>query len=173
MKLLFLTIATALLFLSCNKSHNTGTNYYISCTLDGVGKNFAGNVTATRTADVTGSSLNINGLFSQTSSEGIDILIGSNNPNQPIGVGTYVDTSTASRVILTYAPSLTATNYSGSNATSDSAAHHFITISHVTVVITAVAPGDVQGTFSGDVFLSGNVFSDRKTVLNGVFDAKF
>jgi hypothetical protein len=173
MKSLFLTMATALLFLSCNKSHNTGANYYITCSIDGINKSFAGNISATRTSDATGSVLNINGLFSQSATDGMDILVGWNNPNQPIGIGAYMDTSSVYSVLLTYSPSPTSTLYSGSNATSDSAFHHFTTINHIQIVIDSISSTEVLGKFSGDVFFGGNFSGDKKTIANGSFYAKF
>lgn len=173
-RLFLLTILPAVLLLSCNKSHDTGTSYYINATIDGVSKSYTGNVFATKTADNKSYTININGLLSSSAGDGIDVLVSSNNPSQAIGTGTYTDSSSVYTVLLAYAPSPTGTGYSGGTATSDSASNHGIAITHhLQVVISSISSVEVQGSFSGDIFLSGNASGDKKTVTNGTFFAKF
>jgi len=173
-RLFFLTTLFAVLSLSCNKSHNTGSTYYINATIDGVGKSFSGDVFATRASDNKGNTININGLFSSSSGEGLDVLVSSNNPSQTVDAGTYNDSSSVYTIVLSYAPSATGTGYSGGTATSDSAKTHGITIANpLQVVITSLSSTEVKGSFSGDIFLSGDASADKKTVMNGSFYAKF
>jgi hypothetical protein len=169
-----LTILLAVLSFSCNKSHNTGSAYYINANIDGAAKSFSGDVYATRTSDNTGYSININGLFSSSSGEGMDVLVSSNNPNQIVGAGTYNDSSSVYTILLAYAPSVTGTGYTGGTPVSDSARALGIPIAnHLQVVITSINSAEVQGTFSGDIFLAGDASAARKTVMNGSFFAKF
>jgi len=173
-RLSFPAILLALLSLSCNKSHNTGSAYYIKATIDGVSKNFSGNVFATSVANAQTNAVNINGLFSSSDGEGFNLAINSHAPNVYITPGIYADTSSVYTIALTYAPSATATLYASGNLTSDSAAHNGVTIiNHLKVAISEVTNSDITGSFSGDIFLNGNATSDKKTVTEGVFYAKF
>jgi len=173
-RLSFLATLLAVLSLSCNKSHNTGSAYYINASIDGVSKSFSGNVFATRTSDNKSYTININGLITSASGEGLDVLVSSNNPSQIVGADTYEDSSSVYTIALSYAPSITGTGYSGGTATSDSAKAHGITITnHLQVVISSISSVEVKGSFSGDVFLSGDASADKKTVTNGSFYAKF
>ncbi|HEY8969038.1 MAG TPA: hypothetical protein VIM64_08090 [Puia sp.] len=173
-RLFFLTILFAALSLSCNKSHNTGSAYYINASIDGVSKSFSGNVYATRTSDVHGNAININGLFSSSTGEGFNLSINSHAANVYIATGVYADTSSLYTISLIYSPYATATLYGSGNVTSDSAANHGITIvNHLKVVINELTGTDITGSFSGDIFLSGDASADKKTVTNGSFYAKF
>jgi hypothetical protein len=173
-RLFFLATLLASFSLSCNKSHNSGSAYYIKANIDGAAKNFSGGVFATRTSDNTGYSVNINGLFSSSSGEGMDVLVSSNNPSQIVGAGTYNDSSSVYTILLVYAPSATGAGYTGGTPVTDSARAHGISIAnHLQVVITSITSSEVQGTFSGDIFLNGDATADKKTVMNGSFYAKF
>ena len=164
----------AILSLACNKSHNTGSAYYIKATIDGVSKNFSGNVFATAVNDVHGNAININGLFSSGNGEGMNLAINSHNPSVYVTTGIYADTSSIFNIALTYAPSATGTLYASGNFTSDSAANNGVTIiNHLRVAISEVTSTDITGSFSGDVFLSGDASKDKKTVTDGTFYAKF
>ncbi|MBN8855872.1 MAG: hypothetical protein BGO55_15940 [Sphingobacteriales bacterium 50-39] len=170
----FSAILLAVLSLSCNKSHNTGSAYYIKATIDGVSKNFSGNVFATTVSNVQTNAVNINGLFSSSDGEGFNLAINSHAANVYITPGIYDDTSSVYTIALTYAPSATSTLYASGNLTSDSAAHNGVTIvNHLKVAISAVTSTGITGSFSGDIFLNGNAASDKKTVTEGTFFAKF
>jgi len=172
--LFFPTILFAALSLSCNKSHNTGSAYYINASIDRVSKSFSGNVFATHSSDTKSNTININGLFSSAGGEGLDVLVSSNNPSQIWNADTYGDSSSVYTILLSYTPSITAKGYSGGTATSDSAKAHGITITnHLQVVISSISSVEVKGSFSGDIFLSGDASGDKKTVTNGSFYAKF
>jgi len=173
-RLFFLTSVLAILSLSCNKSHNTGSAYYIKASIDGVSKNFSGNVFATTVSNVQTNAVNINGLFSSSDGEGFNLAINSHAANVYITPGIYDDTSSVYTIALTYAPSATSTLYASGNLTSDSAAHHGITIvHHLKVAISAVTSTDITGSFTGDIFLNGDASADKKTVTEGTFYAKF
>jgi hypothetical protein len=173
-RLFFLATLPAVLSLSCNKSHNTGSAYFINASIDGVSKSFSGNVFATRTSDNKSYTININGLFASSSGEGLDVLVSSNNPSQIVGADTYGDSSSVYTIVLSYAPTIAGTGYSGGTAASDTAKAHGITITnHLQVVISSITSVEVKGSFSGDIFLSGDATADKKTVTNGSFYAKF
>lgn len=173
-RLFFLTTLFAVLSLSCNKSHNTGSAYYINARIDGVSKSFSGNVFATRISDNKSYTININGLFASASGEGLDVLVSSNNPSQIVDADTYGDSSSVYTIMLSYAPAVAVSGYSGGTVASDSAKAHGITITnHLQVVITSISSVEVKGSFSGDIFLLGDATADKKTVTNGSFYAKF
>ena len=173
-RLFFLTSVLAILSLSCNKSHNTGSAYYIKATLDGVSKNFSGNVSATSVHEAGGNAVSVNGLFSSANGEGFNLSIVSHAANVYITPGIYADTMSLYTIALTYVPYATATSFSSGNLTSDSAAHHGITIvNHLNVTISEMTNSDITGSFSGDIFLGGDASADKKMVTSGTFYAKF
>ncbi|MDP4150378.1 MAG: hypothetical protein Q8927_01300 [Bacteroidota bacterium] len=162
------------LSLSCKKSNNAGSSYFITATINGTAKSFATMPFAHVATNLGITLVGISGGVSNT--EPIDISVANIPSGQPIVAGTYSDTSTSFVVEALYSPKSTSgvsynggSNEDGSNSGLGNSAPG----NHFKVVITSITSTEIKGTFGGNVYLNGDPASTVLAITNGSFYVKF
>ena len=164
---LFMALTGALV--SCKKS-NSSSGYHVTGSVDGPGKAFNTAPVATKATNTGATQITVDG-FATGAGETISLIIDNFPSGKPILPGTYTDTSSDFDVALFYTQNLSA-GYAG--GTSVTAGSNVTIQNHVKIVITAIdTTSTIKGTFSGDVFLNGDVTAAKKTFTSGDFYVKF
>ena len=163
-------------FLSCKKN-NSGSDsgsYHVTANLDGSAKTFNLSPAATTITNGGYTSIAVVGIASATTKETMGVSITNSPGGKPIVAGTYTDTTANFAVAVTYGLNTTTTTYFGAtNVTQAAIIFGHPVVNHIKIVITAIDASTVKGTFSGDLFLSGDPTAAKKTVTSGDFYAKF
>lgn len=153
-----------LLLSSCSKDTKVSASGSITGNIDGTGTSFNNNVKAAR-IDVGGTySITILGFQDEGASNRISIMVTS---PQPIASGVYSESSSSGNKVgaISYVQAGSSSPYVNNNSQTNP---------H-TVTITSVNSTSIQGTFSGDVFLTNGsgVTTTKKVITKGQFDVKF
>ena len=169
-----IVLFTALIgaLVSCKKSNSGSSGYHVTASADGSGKAFNTAPVATKLTNLGNTQITVDGFTTASSSgESLSLIIDNFPSGKPIVPGTYTDTTSDFEVALFYTQNLS-TGYAGGTSVAAGAA---VTIqNHVKVVITSIdTTSSVKGSFSGDVFLNGDVTAAKKTFTNGDFYVKF
>jgi len=133
-------------------------DYYLTCFLNGVYRNFSDSASATNSSSPGNSGaagLDVRGLDSVINSTS-KIEFGVSKPGS-VGVGTYTDTS-ATRAYFSYVDSLAEMWTVGTTS-----------LPSFTIVVTGVNANNVQGTFSGTIKNQQGAGLDSIAVTNGLF----
>jgi len=164
---LFMALTGALV--SCKKSNSGSSGYHVTASADGSGKAFNTAPTASKITNTGFTQITIDG-FTNAGVESMNLIIDNAPSGKPLAAGTYTDTTSAFDVALFYTQNTT-TAYAGGTSVTTGAS---VTIqNHVKIVITSIDSTAIKGTFSGDVFLNGDVTAAKKTITNGDFYVKF
>lgn len=153
-----------LLLSACSKNNDVSASGSITGNVDGSGTSFNNNVKAIRTDISGGHSISIVGFQGAGASNQIGIVVTS---TQAIAAGTYSENSSSSEKIgtISYIQSGNPNPYINYNSQTNP----------TTVTVTSVSAASIQGTFSGDVFLtnSSGVTTTKKVITKGQFNVKF
>ena len=162
---LFMALIGALV--SCKKS-NSSSGYHVTASADGTGKAFNTAPVATKATNTGATQITVDG-FATGAGESISLIIDNFPSGKPIVAGTYTDTTSDFDVALFYTQNLSAGYAGGTSVTAGATVSN-----HVKIVITSIdTTSTIKGTFSGDVFLNGDVTAAKKTFTNGDFFVKF
>jgi hypothetical protein len=175
MKNALLAFTAICLLAACKKDNsNSSDSPHITTTISGTAKAFNVSPIATKMSMLGYTSITVTGLATASAaSELISLAIAGRYLSQPIGVGTYTDTSSVFAVSAVYSADLS-TQYVGNNEiTKEALRIGSPIVNHLKIVIASIDSVAVKGTFSGDVLLNGKAGSPAKTLTNGDFYAKF
>jgi hypothetical protein len=173
-KITFLVTLLVIFCLSCKKSNNPDSSYFITATVGGTPKSFATMPFARTTTGLGFTLVTVIGAVSST--EPIAISVGNLPALQPIVAGTYTDTSTSFEVEAAYAQNSTnGVSYNGGSNEdgSTSGSVNPAIANHFKVVITSITGTTIKGTFSGNLYLNGDPTATALAVTNGSFYVKF
>ncbi|MGZ8554214.1 MAG: hypothetical protein ACXWV8_12450 [Chitinophagaceae bacterium] len=174
MKKFSVAIVFLFILLSSCKKDNSGEDYHVSFTVDGVSKTYTGHVLAH--ADTTSGYITLT-ILGANSASSFDNYIGIYLDNLPggadINTGQYADNSAGFTLLTTYA--VNGTEYEAGQSVAEDAIFYNVTIpNHFKVNISSMDGKTAKGTFSGDYYPDGNVQSGTKlNITNGDFYVKF
>lgn len=168
MKKIVLFVALIGALVSCKKSNSGSSGYHVTASVDGAAKAFNTAPLATKLTNTSTTQITVDG-FATGGGESISLIIDNAPSGKPIVAGTYTDTTSDFEVALFYTQNLTAAYAGGTTVAAGLAIQN-----HVKIVITSIdTTSSIKGSFSGDLFLNGDVTAAKKTFTNGDFYVKF
>lgn len=165
----FFLLALACTIGSCKKSSSGSSGYHVNATISGKGKsfNYTEPVGTIEKSGQTITSLVITGI-TDPKGEGIQIQL-SCFTDKGIVPGTYVDTSDDCTVQIIYEADSDHEYYGGSQVAGWAASSGTTIKNHLKIVITSIDDKSAKGTFSGDLFLDGNLGTPAVPMTSGDF----
>ena len=174
MKKFSVVVLLLFIFLSSCKKDNSGEDYHVSFTVNGVNKTYKGYAVAHADTISGNITLTILGGNSATSFDDyIGIYIDNSPTGADINAGQYEDNSSGFTLLTTYSNS--GIDYEAGQSVAEDAVFYNVTIpNHFKVNISSMDGKTAKGTFSGDYYEDGDVQTGTKlSITNGDFYVKF
>lgn len=167
-QLVILSIASLLLF-SCKKGSSNPT-YYMNATVGGKAETFDLQPVASDQTGLGFSTITVTAYANTSTGESIILTLDNTPSGAPVLTGTYSDSSTQYNVTAVYNQTSSTYYLAGTNVFQAAKGTSLNIANHYKFVINTLTSTVIQGTFSGDFFLSTNSTAPPITITNGSFN---